>query len=144
MVLEDPYTSQDEIEIQQMFLDHLVRVTPTDTFDEEITIYVFWQKMRKWRESTSTSPSGRHLGHFKACVVTIDRKLFPKERNRLQRLQKQISNMYIHMINYFTKHKYSFDWWKTIVNMMIYKERGNSFINCLRAIHIYEADLFLL
>ena len=41
MVLEDPYTSQDEIEIQQMFLDHLVRVTPTDTFDEEITIYVF-------------------------------------------------------------------------------------------------------
>ena len=23
---------------------------------------------RKWRESTSTSPSGRHLGHYKALL----------------------------------------------------------------------------
>ena len=28
--------------------------------------------------------------------------------------------------------------------MMIYKESGNSFINRLRVIHIYEADLSLL
>ena len=100
--------------------------------------------MKKWRESTSTSPSGRHLGHYKACVTTIDRSLFPKERTRLKRLQDQISQLYVTMINYSTKHKYSFDRWKTIVNMMIYKEPGNSFINKLRVIHIYEADLSFL
>ena len=74
----------------------------------------------------------------------IDKKLFPKERIRLKRLQEQISTLYVMMINYATKHKYSFDRWKTIVNMMIYKELGNSFINRLRVIHIYEADLAFL
>ena len=96
--------------------------------------------MKKWRELTSTSPSGRHLGHYKACVTTIDRSLFPKERTRLKRLQDQISQLYVTMINYSTKHKYSFDRWKTIVNMMIYKEPGNVKIHRLRVIHLYEAD----
>ena len=144
MVLQGDYTVQDQNNIQQLFLKHLVRVTPTDTFNATISLKDFRQKMKKWRESTSTSPSGRHLGHYKACVAVIDKKLFPKERKRLQRLQEQISNAYITMINYATKHNYSFDRWKTIVNMMIYKESGNSFINRLRVIHIYEADLSLL
>ena len=65
--------------------------------------------MKKWRESTSTSPSGQHLGHYKTFVAVIDKKLLPKERTRLQRLQEQISNAYITMINYATKHNYSFD-----------------------------------
>jgi hypothetical protein len=48
------------------------------------------------------------------------------------------------MINYAIKHRYLLERWKTIVNMMIYKEPGNVKIHRLRVIHLYEADLSLL
>ena len=63
MVLEGKYTEKDFGEIERMFLDHLVRVSKSDRFKGEVTIDDFKKKMKKWRESTSTSPSGRHLGH---------------------------------------------------------------------------------
>jgi len=63
MVLEGKYTKKDFGVIERMFLDHLVRVSKSDRFKGEVTIDDFKKKMKKWRESTSTSPSGRHLGH---------------------------------------------------------------------------------
>ena len=48
------------------------------------------------------------------------------------------------MINYCIKHRYSFKRWKTVVNMMIYKDLGNLKIHPLHVIHIYEADMSLL
>ena len=32
----------------------------------------FQQTVKKWKESTSTSPSGRHLGHYKAAMLDDD------------------------------------------------------------------------
>lgn len=144
MVLEGTYDSTDETEIQKIFLEHLKRVTPTDKFNERVTIRDFKKAMQKWKERTSTSPSGRHLGHYKVCVCQIDRKLNPAQKTKLRRLRDQIADIYVTMINYATKHNYSFNRWKTIINMMIYKEANNSFINRLRVIHIYEADLAYL
>ena len=66
MVLEGTYTDVDLTEVQQMFLDHLKRVTPSDHFSATITYEDFRKKMQKWWESTSTSPSGRHLGHYQS------------------------------------------------------------------------------
>ena len=122
MVVNGTYTPTDETEIQRMFLDHLSRVTPIDKFNEQVSLDDFKQKMKKWRESTSTLSSGRRLGHYKVCVATIDKLLEPKEREKLKRLQTMIANTYVTIINYSTKHKYSFQWWKNIVNMMIHKE----------------------
>ena len=51
---------------------------------------------------------------------------------------------YIGLINYCVKHRYPLQRWKTIVNMMIYKEPGNVKIHRLRVIHLYEADQSLL
>ena len=75
MVLEGTYDSTDETELQKMFLEHLQRVTPTDKFNERVTIKDFKKAMRMWKERTSTSPSSRHLGHYKVCVCQRDRKL---------------------------------------------------------------------
>jgi hypothetical protein len=44
------------------------------------------------------------------------------------------------LINYAIRHHYTFDRWKTIVNVMIQKEIGNNKIHCHRVMHIYEAD----
>ena len=72
LVLEGKYTDDDLTTVQRLFLDHLQRVTPTDKFDEKVKFSDFKRKMKLWRETTSTSPSGRHLGHYKVIFTTID------------------------------------------------------------------------
>ena len=52
--------------------------------------------------------------------------------------------MYIAIINYCIRHRYSLNRLKIIVNMMIYKEPGNVKIHRLRVIHLYEANLGLV
>ena len=109
MVLEGTYDSTDETELQKMFSQHLKRVTPIDRFNERVNIKDFKKAMRKWKERRSTSPSGRHLGHYRICICQIDRKLDPEVRTRLLQLQDKIADLYVTMINYATKHNYSFD-----------------------------------
>jgi hypothetical protein len=41
----------------------------SDAIQPALTIESFRGKMRKWRESTTTSPSGRHLGRYKALFA---------------------------------------------------------------------------
>jgi len=44
MVLDGHYTPEDENNLQQLFLQHLTRVTPTDKFNEKVTIKDFQKK----------------------------------------------------------------------------------------------------
>ena len=81
--------------------------------------------MKAWRESTITSPSGRHLEHYKLLNATIDRLLDEEEQKQLQQIQQDIISCYIGVINYAIKHRYSLERWKTIMNNMIYKEPSN-------------------
>ena len=69
LVLEDKYTDADLNKVQRLFIDHLQCVTPTDKFNKNITYKDMKQKMRLWREMTSTSPSSWHLGHYKLLFV---------------------------------------------------------------------------
>ena len=144
LVLEGEFTDSELSEIERLFLDNMTRVTDADDNTKFVTRKNFEGKYRAWRESTSTSPSGRHLGHYKATTSTIDKSLHPGERTKLRAQQEDIQDCYIGIINYSIKHKYSYERWKTIVNMMIYKEEGNVKIHRLRVIHLYEADLGFL
>jgi hypothetical protein len=141
LVLEGESTDNEISEIERLFLDNMTRVTETDDTTKFVARKNFDWKFQAWRETTSTSPSGRHLRHYKATTATIDKSLSPEERTVLRSIQEDIQDCYIGIINYSIKHKYSFDRWKIIVNMMIYKEEGNVKINKLRVIHLYEADL---
>jgi hypothetical protein len=144
LVLEGEYEDEEISEITRLMLDNLTRVTDVDNTPKFLTREEFKGKFRVWRESTLTSPSGRHLGHYKALVVTIDRSLDEEKREELRNIQEALTDCYVHMINYAIKHRYPLERWKTIVNMMIYKEPGNVKIHRLRVIHLYEADLSLL
>ena len=82
---------------------------------------------RLWKETTTTSPSGRHLGHYKALIT--DEKL-------LQSLTKflQITlNLGI-----------SLSRWHHAVNVMLEKDPGVPNVNRLRIIHLFEADYNLI
>jgi hypothetical protein len=56
-------------------------------------------KIPLWQESTSASPSGRHLRHYKALVAMIDRTLEEGERSKYRNFQTEIAECYITMIN---------------------------------------------
>ena len=56
--------------------------------------------MKVWRETTTTSPSGRHLGHYKALFATIDRSLEEAERVHYRAMQDDIAECYVGLLNY--------------------------------------------
>jgi hypothetical protein len=113
-----------------------------------ITVDELQSKLRVWRESTSTSPSGQHLGHFKSLVarhefsdVTEDDDPADIEkREELNLIQHKLLHIRLQIINYALKTGYSHKRWQTIANSHILKEPGNIWIHRTRVIHIYEAD----
>jgi hypothetical protein len=77
----------------------------------------------KWKESTSTSPSGRHLGHYKALI---------QDPVLLSCLTK--------FMNIAVKSGISISRWSRATNVMLEKDPGNPCIHRLRIIHLFEAD----
>ena len=71
-VLNGNYVDADLSEVEQLFIHNLQRVTRTDSSSNLLTYEEFKGNFKMWRESTTTSPSGRHLGHYKVLVSTVD------------------------------------------------------------------------
>ena len=76
-----------------------------------------------WDEKTSTSPSGRHLGHYKAIIR--DRK---------------IAQLYGIMCELPVKHGFAPKRWKIAIQVVLPKDDGPPKISRLRNINILEAD----
>ena len=133
--------------IIQLLLDNCTRVTELDSLEPTITETDMKRKYTRWKESTTTtSPSGRHLGHWKSLWKHPCHDLDDKGKEHFYIAEQQLQTLYVNMINYAVKHRYhSYQRWKQIVNNMIYKEKGHQKVHRLRVIHIYESDLnFLL
>ena len=92
--------------------------------------------MQAWREWITTSPSGRHLGHYKSLFTVIDKSLEYDYRKELKEIQGRIAGCYVTILNYTIQHNYSYKRWNQILNFMIYKEQGNVKIHQLQVIHI--------
>ena len=140
-VLHGDYTDEEIVGIQRLFVDNCRRVTELDSLAPKVTIADLRGKFTSWRENTSTSPSGRHLGHYKILFSKVDHRLPEEEQDEIRAQQKDIQQLYVDMINYAIEHKYSYERWKHVVNQMIYKDPGNTKIHRLRVIHLYECDL---
>ena len=78
LILNGSYTHEDLDEITQTLIDHLQRVSPPSV-DSLVTMEQFASKFKTWRENTSTSPSGQHLGHYKSL---FSRHSIPKKKSR--------------------------------------------------------------
>lgn len=83
-----------------------------------------WNKgFRQWKESTSTSPSGRHLGIYKALLS-----------------KQHISENLCEMLNIVIRLKLIPNRWCQAISVLLEKDPGSSCINRLRMIHLFEAD----
>jgi hypothetical protein len=97
----------------------------------------------------TTSPSGRHLGRYKALFAPNSYRphsedLGDGDYERFIAKQQSIAKLILQIINFSIDHGHVLNRWKQIVNTMIFKDVGNYRIHRLRVIHIYEADFNLL
>ena len=130
--------------MKQIHEIHQMQSKPTITDAE------FVQKLQVWSESTTTSPSGLHLGHYKAMIArhthsidAPDEALSPDYvalRNELNQKQKEIRELHLRLLNYALERGYSYHRWHTVANAILFKDSDNVRIHRTRVIHLYEAD----
>jgi hypothetical protein len=144
LILRGEYTNAEFDDITQLLLKHCQSVSDLDAIKPELTLDEFTGKLRIWRESTSTSPSGRHLGHYKAVCRPIAYACEPHEREDLEESRLALLQAHLAIINYCLRHGYSLLRWHEVVNVMILKEANNHRIHRLRVLHLFEADYNLI
>ena len=112
----------------QVFLEECKRPDAVSDICTTITLEEFKSNVRKWKESTSTSPSGRHLGHYRTAI-----------------LDDHVSSIHTAMLNLPIQHGFAPERWTHSVTPMIEKDEGKPYLTRLRVIHLFEADynLFL-
>jgi exonuclease III len=142
LILEGEYDSTTLDETMTLLVSHLTKLSAPQ-LSSGVTSEMLRGKLKSWKESTSTSPSGLHLGHWKSLVSRHNHsgeKDDSTDKDRYDRIQSKLLEIRLNLMNYAASHGYSYDRWKTIVNVMILKEPGNYKIHRLRVIHLYEAD----
>jgi hypothetical protein len=105
-------------------------------------------KLKVWRELTATSPSGLHLGHYKALIANHQYSNKPEDeddehkanREELDKMQADLFQLHLHLINYALERGYSYQRWQKVANSILFKEPGNIRIHRTRVIHLYKAD----
>ena len=111
-----------------VFLEECKRPDSVTDIRTHITLEEFKMHVKKWKETTSTSPSGRHLGHYRTAV-----------------LDDRVASLHTDMLNIPIQHGFAPERWTQSVTPMIEKDEGKPYLTRLRVIHLFEADynLFL-
>ena len=124
-ILDGTFEGEEDLPYETgLFLNYMIRSTPekinhTTTF-EEFTAYI-----RKARESTACSPSGRHYGHYKALQMGNVSILYT------------IYDIFQTSLN----AGIILDRWSKTVTTLIEKKKGLPYLHKFRTIHIVEAEL---
>lgn len=94
----------------------------------------------KWRESTSTSPSGRHLGHYRAVLE------IPNQSNGTDTptMAQPILHLHTNMSNWAVENNHVYPRWQKVVSTMLEKIPGQPRVDKLRTIHLVETDLNMI
>ena len=131
-------------------LEHLKKTTEIAEMEHTTSISAdeFRNKLQVWRESTATSPSGLHLGHYKALIAKHKYSTIPEDeddehrtkREEINQMQDDLFNAHLSLINYALVRGYFYSRWKKVANSILFKEPGNIRIHRTRVIHLYKAD----
>jgi hypothetical protein len=124
-VVDNPFTNR--------VVNYIARRQSLQEIDTFISPEQHSTGLRKWRESTSTSPSGCHLGLRR--IIT-----YPADDYDIEEARKQILQAQTDIINIPIQAGFSPKRWQKVVNAMLEKVPGRPYLHKLRVIHILEAD----
>jgi hypothetical protein len=105
---------------------------PDVEVSDKISYDDFKDALKCWKEKTSTSPSGRHLGHYISLMVKIG--------NETDILGEQILELHHKMLQIAQYRRRPYNRWKKETEVMLEKDPGDPKIDRLRIICLYEAD----
>lgn len=111
-----------------------------EQINDEITFEEFWQAIKKWNKQTTTSPSGRHLGHYKALLVKDGKEYDDDNPDPSDRIKGVIYR--VAMCALLSRN--TLERWTKVTTAMIEKIPGMPRIHKMRVIHLYEADYNLM
>ena len=93
----------------------------------ELTVQQFISGIKIWKETTSTSPSGRHLGHYKAIIRDAD-----------------LAQLFTTLTSLPLKYGFAPERWTKAIQVVLPKDAGAPKVTRLRNINILEADYNLI
>ena len=102
-----------------------LKVIPTMPRDSHaITTAKYIKFYKTTKESTSSSPSGFHLGHWKAATESI-----------------YIATVVSTIARIAVQNGYTLTRWKQVISVLLENNQGNPQIHKFITIHILESDL---
>lgn len=153
-ILEGKIPSDLPTPIQLLFeavQDHVPKLS--DKYDLDTMISGF----ANWKEQTTTSPSGKHLGIYKSLIVAHKLNIYTdKEKEFLQNnpvsktgiaftsIATKLLQIQCNIMNIAIQQTHPLERWKLVHNFFLEKIPGKPLIGKLRVIHIFEADYNLL
>jgi hypothetical protein len=129
-------TNAFSVEMQN-FLKQFAR--SRDTLSEQFPTDDIIKGFKKWKEKTTTSPSGLHLGIYKSII-----KGTTHQDTNLANTADHIIQIISKLIQIAIRECHTYARWQTIHNFTIEKIPGYPLISKLRVIHIMEADWNLI
>ena len=93
----------------------------TNSTNPFVTLPQLVPRFRKWKESTSTSPSRRHLGHYKSLLPPFVYNINEYAASP----HGEIMNVHVILLNFCAATGYLLKRWHKIVTTMIPKENNN-------------------
>jgi hypothetical protein len=126
---------------------------PTTEWSPDVDFSDFISGLLHWRESTSTSPSSRHLGLYKALATAFcnssdefsdSSDAEDPEDPPTQEKAAQILHLIHGLATIAATRGFYLHRWIQVINVMIYKKTGVIELDKLRVIHLFEADFNML
>ncbi len=152
-ILKGEFDTTDLDDNVALLIQHLQQTAEMAALEStpSITEQDYTGKLRVWKESTSTSPSGLHLGHYKVMLsrhaysaLESETEEENEKKHRWNHMQSSLLRLHVQMMNYALERGYAYQRWRTVVNTILFKDADNVRIHRTRVIHIYEADYNLM
>jgi hypothetical protein len=140
----------------KILLQHMQRVR--DPIPLDMSFEDMCKGFSKWKESTTTSPSNKHLGIYKSLLNARKYDIRTETEtnnnitynNNINRYQHTVPIAEITLqIQYYimmlaVNHCHTYKRWQVVHNFLLEKTSGQPLLNKLQVIHIYEADWSLI
>jgi hypothetical protein len=131
LILSGEYVEDDEMTAATSLLIHHLQAKTAEEIQTTITKEEVLGKLKKWKESTITSPSGLHLGHYHCAWRTPKTCQHEPTRKRIKKQQEKLLYTTVVLLNKVIKFGYTFQRWTKVVNVMLQKDPGNPRIHRL-------------
>jgi hypothetical protein len=142
---DPPFPESIRLLIQQLKQVDEVAQNPTYPTISEATLI---GKLKVWNKNMTTSPSGLHLGHYKALIArhkySEDEDDDSEKRDEWNHMQQELLTIHVTLLNYALERGYAYSRGQSIINVILFKDGDIVRIRRTRVIHMYEVDYNLI